>query len=697
VFVIAARDAFVVVSRQRCRPTSVNVATFDRLYSHGWSKLMRLFAFAAVATLGIAPLAGCMSQTPDSHLTLLPKSPTPVVAEAGPTPASPTTTTSYTPPPLPVAVTLPALNPLPTTPIMKDMNARPISGGTLAVLSDGRTAVAADSDRDQVYIVDLASNQLSFTVTLQAGDEPGRLIQDAAGLVHVALRSGGAVATIDPKTGTIVGRRALCAAPRGLAVEKNAAGGSTLHVACAGGELVSIDASPSAQTPTRSLNLGRDLRDVVVSSAGRLLVSTFRTADVMVIAADGTVNAGHLKPNHDLQDRATGVAWRMLPRSDGTAVVLHETNTQDALATTPGGYGQTFGCGSIVTSTVTVIAPDDQTAPTAGMPLEQTIVGADVALSPDGQKMAVVSIAGGDQGNQVAFFDLGGSPVFNGGGCWPQTDASTSTVTVVAPDDQSGMTTPDAYLPPNGEIVAVAYDKLGNVIVQSREPATLQILTQRVPAVTLSTDSRFDSGHQLFHTATTDQVACVSCHPEGGEDGRVWTFQLLGERRTQSLRGGIMDTAPFHWSGDEPNMTMLMTDVFQGRMAGGKVDTQGVGALASWLDKIPTIPTSQTADVGAVVRGQTLFASAGCVSCHNGPDFTNGQTVSVGTGGASSQAFQVPQLHGLAMRAPYMHDGCAATLHDRFATPCGGGAMHGNASTLSEAQLGDLIAYLETL
>ncbi|HTA19772.1 MAG TPA: c-type cytochrome, partial [Polyangia bacterium] len=144
---------------------------------------------------------------------------------------------------------------------------------------------------------------------------------------------------------------------------------------------------------------------------------------------------------------------------------------------------------------------------------------------------------------------------------------------------------------------------------------------------------------------------------------------------------------------------MLMTDVFQGRMAGGKVDTQGVGALAAWLDKIPTIPTSQTADTATLVRGQTLFASAGCVTCHNGPDFTNGQTVSVGTGQQfqSFQSFQVPQLHGLAMRAPYMHDGCAATLHDRFVTPCGGGAMHGNASGLSEAQLGDLIAYLETL
>jgi cytochrome c peroxidase len=38
-------------------------------------------------------------------------------------------------------------------------------------------------------------------------------------------------------------------------------------------------------------------------------------------------------------------------------------------------------------------------------------------------------------------------------------------------------------------------------------------------------------------------------------------------------------------------------------------------------------------------------------------------TVDVGTG----SALQVPSLHGLALRAPYMHDGCAETLLDRSA------------------------------
>jgi hypothetical protein len=74
------------------------------------------------------------------------------------------------------------------------------------------------------------------------------------------------------------------------------------------------------------------------------------------------------------------------------------------------------------------------------------------------------------------------------------------------------------------------------------------------------------------------------------------------------------------------------------------------------------------------------------------PLYTNNALVFVGTGGM----FKVPSLVGVAARAPYMHDGCAATLRDRFGT-CGGGDAHGRTSGLTEAQLADLAAFLESL
>ncbi|MFI5043001.1 MAG: hypothetical protein ACHQNA_14340, partial [Acidimicrobiales bacterium] len=82
-----------------------------------------------------------------------------------------------------------------------------ISGGTLRIMADGTTAIAADPDRDQVYVVDLTKRTVSFTVALQKGDEPGRVAIDGAGRAHVALRHGGALVTIAPTTGTILERR----------------------------------------------------------------------------------------------------------------------------------------------------------------------------------------------------------------------------------------------------------------------------------------------------------------------------------------------------------------------------------------------------------------------------------------------------------------------------------------------------------
>jgi hypothetical protein len=85
-------------------------------------------------------------------------------------------------PPSPIQPTfLPTVTATPSPP--------PISGGTLIVSRDGHYAVAADPDRDLVYGVDLGTRALVYSASLVAGDEPGRLVEDGAHRVHVALRS----------------------------------------------------------------------------------------------------------------------------------------------------------------------------------------------------------------------------------------------------------------------------------------------------------------------------------------------------------------------------------------------------------------------------------------------------------------------------------------------------------------------------
>ena len=98
-----------------------------------------------------------------------------------------------------------------------------------------------------------------------------------------------------------------------------------------------------------------------------------------------------------------------------------------------------------------------------------------------------------------------------------------------------------------------------------------------------------------------------------------------------------------------------------------------------------------------MLRGKEVFHSraVGCASCHSGSNFTNNESRYVGTD--ERVLMQVPPLVGIGYRAPFMHDGCAPTLAARFDPACGGGEEHGNTAHLTATELGDLVAYLESL
>ena len=546
----------------------------------------------------------------------------------------------------------------------------PLSGGTLLVTHDGRTAVAADPDRDRVWIVDLATHTVRASVALREGDEPGRSVEDDNGRVHLALRSGGAVVSLDLASGAILARRAVCAAPRGIGYDRDT---GLLHVACAGGELVSLRAGTGEVT--RTLRLDRDLRDVVVGRA-QLVVSRFRDAELLTVDESGAVvrrvrpaNADEMPGRGVGVGGRSGVAWRMIPGLGG-AVVLHQRAIMAAVQITTGGYGNTGRCQTgVVQSTVSVIGPE---TPVALPSLSGVTLAVDVALAPGDQHLAIAAAGNAPFPSLGQVFEFAMSDLPSG------VQGSCATVRPVG-----GIA---------GQAVAVAFTPTGQLVVQTREPAA--IVLPGGPGVLLSSESRGDTGHTLFHSNAGAFVACASCHPEGGDDGHLWTFNPIGARRTQNLRGALAGTAPFHWDGDMRTFSDLAHDVFGQRMGGGALGPDQVAALERWSTSLPTIPSSPTRDVGAVERGRGLFHDpvVGCSDCHSGPHLTNNATVDVGTGGA----FQVPSLIGVAWRTPLMHNGCARTLRERFSS-CGGDERHGRTSQLSEAQIGDLVAYLETL
>lgn len=546
----------------------------------------------------------------------------------------------------------------------------PITGGTLIVTADGLTAVASDPDRDLIYIIDLTKKSLAASLPLNANDEPGRLVEASPGMVYVVLRRSGAVVSVDTKQKSITDRRTVCPAPRGIAWD---AGNKQLAVACAGGELLSM---PEKGSISRRLVLDRDLRDVVVDGSN-LLVSRLRSAEMLVIASDGSVSQRMSPPQFSSQSVRTGSifmadsAWRLNHLNGGGAVMLHQRAlTTEVKTMQQGGYGvppQPAQCASsLIHVTLSTLRPG-QGIPQSGV-LQAAVVPVDFALSPDNSNVAIVSAGA-----------VGGNPKI---------------INVALNQFARGDCVPTS-LPkqPAGQPTAVAYVPNGDLLVQTREPAALYFPGTDT-TLSLSALSRTDSGHEIFHHDSGGGIACASCHPEGGDDGRVWNFDI-GPRRTQSLRGGVLGTEPYHWAGDMPDFAHLVDDVFTKRMGGGQLSAKQQLQVSLWVDSIPLVPATAPTNVGAVGRGRDLFESpyVGCINCHTGPKLTNNMTVNVGTGGM----FQVPTLRGVVARAPYMHTGCAATLRDRFNGGCGGGDMHGTTSSLTANQIDDLVAYLETL
>jgi mono/diheme cytochrome c family protein len=252
----------------------------------------------------------------------------------------------------------------------------------------------------------------------------------------------------------------------------------------------------------------------------------------------------------------------------------------------------------------------------------------------------------------------------------------------------------------DGRVVAAAYLADGGLVVQTVNPPALIVRDLNVYTYPLGPPTPEDTGFRLFHSSymnpSADQghVACASCHPEGGDDGQVWSFDGRPVR-TQSLRGGVIADAPFHWDGAFPTFDMLVHATMPERMNSAVPDPAAVAALATWLDAIPRIPAAPAGDSASVSRGQQLFESerVGCANCHAGARRSTHAVVDVGTGGA----FKVPSLVGVGSRGPWMHNGCAATLAQRFEPSCGGGDHHGQTSQLTPDQIADLVVYLQSL
>jgi hypothetical protein len=489
------------------------------------------------------------------------------------------------------------------------------------------------------------------------------------------------VLRIDVATGALQ-RMPACNAPRGIAFNADQ---KRLHVACASGALVTLD--PESGAVLRRVTIDDDLRDVLIAGDG-LLVTRFRTSELLVVDETGKV-AARGKPDNlgfsSLVGPAT-LAYRAIPTTSGQVIVVHQQSSDRVLggSGTASYYGGNCG-GSVADTFVSTLEMPTIRAGVTSTPylnvVSQALGGAvgplDVAVSPDGQKVGIVSTGNSwvvDTQHPTLSVVSGGFPGVPPGGCW----------------DSGGVKLRD------GEPVAIAFDGQGRYVVQYREPAKLVLETNDlISEIRLSTDSRADTGLAMFYMNTSGGVACASCHPEGGVDGHVWQFADFGKRVTQPLEGVVSKRAPFHWNGDLTDWSALINEVMMKRMSLPVIPSADQNtALLGWLDTIPNRLQPDDLAADAVERGRAVFQdpTVGCATCHTGATYTDNVGHNVGTNGV----FITPSLVGVGSRSPLLHDGCAPDLPARFGT-CGGGTAHGDVSRLASTQLFDLMTFLRSL
>lgn len=630
------------------------------------------------------------------------------------------------------APTVTQVDPLPTT----DSAGRavPILGGTLGLTRDGR-AIVVDPDRDQLFIVDVDQGELLHSVAFEDGDEPGRFVEDDAGSLYVVLRRGAAVAEVELSTGELVQRISVCPEPRGIAWDGER---DALVVTCLDGYLDRIEADGSLT----HLSLGRDdLRDIVVE-APYYLVSRWKSADLLVVNPDTGVVHDRLGPP-GYEDATSGklvpgAAFKMSQLGDGRVVVQHQRANKGQLI--PVYYGPVDCMPGIVHSMVTVLESPEYPEPYEP-PARQEAADSGISYSAQKQLLAAADAGTADPADAGRAFtkDAASTSELDAGSEQPKSAAPSSSyapstrrvlrfaspavervtdyAVAMEQDRYIAITNAaatseyvigtfaemgdescyEAVLPTGnieGQASAVAFAVDGTPLVQTRQPATLFIVrSSGAIAVSLSEDDRAHAGHYAFHARTESGLACTSCHLEGGDDGNIWNFAGLGFRRTQALWGGLSQTAPFHWAGEHATLDAVLADTLTSRMRGlaNMTTSDDLGnRLEHWLDTLAS-PSPVAALDEALSRGRTAFEKAECNSCHSGGRYTDNASHDVGTGGS----FQTPTLLGLRFRAPYMHNGCATTLEERF-TACGG-AAHGKPSALDEGEMRDLLGYLQSL
>jgi YVTN family beta-propeller protein len=537
---------------------------------------------------------------------------------------------------------------------------------------DGKTAYVTNRLDDSLSVIDVESRQVLST--LEVGDEPHGVLADRASRFVFVLNSGqDSISLLDGETLEEVKRLTASRVPWSLALSPD-------------GETMLVTNALTRFTPPRT----PPLSEVTVIETTR-----------------GVVRDRIVVPDANLLQ---GIAWH--PGGEYAIVTLNRTKNLVPMTRLLQGWTITNGIGLVwADGRVDQVLLDQ---PDIAFPDP-----ADVAVTPDGRR-AVVSSSGSDR---VAIVDLDKLVELLGGASAEERERvlpnhlgmSNEFVTSFV---ETGASPRGLTISPDGRTVYVANALDDSVTVIDLEASTA---VERIDLGGPREVSQTRWGEILFHSADIAfrrQFSCHTCHPDGHVDGITYDIEPDGigvdpvDNRT--LRG-IYDTAPFKWTGLNPNLQRQCGPrlaVFFTRIAPFAPDE--LAALERYITTIPRPPNRHRA-LGAPLTeaqragkkiferthsndGRRLADNERCVSCHPGPLYTDRQKHDVGTKGPLDRSGELdtPHLTNIYGSAPYLHDGRSPSLEEiwtRFNTY----DRHGVTNDLTKDQLNHLIEYLKTL
>jgi len=209
-------------------------------------------------------------------------------------------------------------------------------------------------------------------------------------------------------------------------------------------------------------------------------------------------------------------------------------------------------------------------------------------------------------------------------------------------------------------------------------------------------------GRKLFHSGgdpriAADGRACASCHPDGRDDGLVWSTPN-GPRQTIQLAGRVNRPAPFGWMGKHESLQVHMAATMK-NLKGKGLESHEQDAIAAFLTSMKGPPEKWRSLTDEESRGREVFngTEANCSNCHaekTGFSDHDLHNVKSATSSDTTTAFLVPSLVNVAGSAPYFHDGRFATLEELLDRTDG---SMGATKNLSPEDKRALVAYLRTL